>query len=132
MFSSLIKQSSENVLQQVHNINRSEEDEFDETDEEVQQLLQLAEPDTGSSGIILINDVEAAKKLLLKFQQNDSILNDDQLIDDLGDQRLLFEENNICIEAQYNKLKQRLVLRRVSGEMDSYTALCQQLINNVS
>lgn len=89
------------------------------------------------SGSILIDDVklDAAKRLLLKMHeiqdQNDPLLNQ-QLIGggDIADQRILFEENNICIEAQYNELKQRLVLRRVSGEMDRYTALCQQLINN--
>ena len=148
------KKSAENVLQQVHINRNSEEDdqfehldqEFDEADEEVQDLLYKEENLRlneslfhSDSGSILIDDVklDAAKKLLLKMHeiqvQNDPLLNQ-QLIGggDIAEQRILFEENNICIEAQYNELKQRLVLRRVSGEMESYTALCQQLINNMA
>ena len=141
------KKSNENVLQQVHINRNSEEDdqfehldqEFDEADEEVQGLLYKEEQNLfhSDSGSILIDDVklDAAKRLLLKMHeiqdQNDPLLNQ-QLIGDIADQRILFEEKSggICIEAQYNELKQRLVLRRVSGEMDRYTALCQQLINN--
>lgn len=130
----MVQKKNDNVLRQVHKINRSEEDdqfehfepEFDEADEEVRSLLHSTD-----SGSILIDDIklDAAKKLLLKIQeQNDPLLNE-QLIS--GDQRVLFEESDICIEAQYNELKQRLVLRRVSGEMDRYTELCQQLINNI-
>lgn len=89
------------------------------------------------SGIILINDVQAAKRVLLKFQQNEcSLLSEQQqLINDTGDQKLLFEENimndSVCIEAQYNEIKQTLLLRRVSGELENYNALCKQLINNI-
>ena len=85
LFSSLIqKKNNDNVLQQVHNINRSEEDdqfehldqEFDETDEEVRTTLLMNHSAVDGS-ILQLNDVEAAKKLLLKFQgQNDPLLND--------------------------------------------------------
>ena len=140
LISTLIQKK--NDLQHVH-INRSEEDdehfdqEFDEADEEVRCINNYLLHST-DSGSILIDDVNAAKKLFQTFkiqEQNDDL--NDQLIgcedtgEDTGDQRILFEENNICIEAEYNELKQRLVLRRVSGDSNAYTALCHQLINSI-
>ena len=68
---------------------------------------------TTGSGSILIDDVSAATKLL-------------------GCGSLLtFDDNDICIELQWNEIRKHLVLRRVSGDQTRYNNICHELIQNV-
>lgn len=72
---------------------------------------------TTDSGSICIDDMEAAGKLLRKLST--------------GQPRFLYQAQDICIEAEWNQLKKRLVLRRISGDTSQYNSICQQLISNI-
>ena len=83
----------------------------------VQANSSLCPLHTTDSGSICIDDVEAAGKLLRKLNT--------------GQQRFLYQAQDICIEAEWNQLKKHLVLRRISGDCTQYTSICQQLISNL-
>jgi hypothetical protein len=72
---------------------------------------------TTDSGSICIDDFDAASKLLRKLNT--------------GQPRFLYQAQDICIEAEWNQIKNHLVLRRVSGDSTQYNSICQQLISNI-
>lgn len=76
---------------------------------------------TTGSGSILIEDVTAATKLL-------------GCLSPAAPTRgnvLTFDDNDICIELEWNEIRKHLVLRRVSGDQTRYNNICHELIQNV-
>ena len=83
-------------------------------------LRDLGRYQTTGSGSILIEDAAAASKLLGCLSPASPSGN-----------VLTFDDNDICIELQWNEIRKHLVLRRVSGDQTRYNHLCHELIQNV-
>lgn len=76
---------------------------------------------TTGSGSILIEDVTAATKLMGCLSPTTPTRGN----------VLTFDDNDICIELQWNEIRKHLVLRRVSGDQTRYNNICHELIQNV-
>lgn len=76
---------------------------------------------TTGSGSILIEDVTAATKLLGCLNPTAPTRGN----------VLTFDDNDICIELEWNEIRKHLVLRRVSGDQTRYNNICHELIQNV-
>lgn len=85
-----------------------------------QQQLNCPYQTTGS-GSILIEDVTAATKLLDCLSPAAPTHGN----------VLTFDDNDICIELEWNEIRKHLVLRRVSGDQTRYNNICHELIQNV-
>lgn len=76
---------------------------------------------TTGSGSILIEDVTAATKLMGCLSPTTPTRGN----------VLTFDDNDICIELEWNEIRKHLVLRRVSGDQTRYNNICHELIQNV-
>lgn len=76
---------------------------------------------TTGSGSILIEDVTAATKLMGCLSPTTPT----------HPNVLTFDDEDICIELEWNEIRKHLVLRRVSGDQNRYNNICHELIQNV-
>ena len=110
------------------------------------QLRNNLQYQTTGSGSIFIEDVTAATRLMRKLgtcppasATTAPTTNTLTVDDDTGQDCpmgptghvLMFDDNNICIEVEWNDIRKHLVLRRVSGDTTQYTNICKQLIENI-
>jgi hypothetical protein len=86
---------------------------------------------TTGSGSIFIENVEAATRLLRKLGTSPTSEAGKEAATPTTGQVLMFDDNNIAIEVEWNELRKHLVLRRVSGDATQYTNICQQLMSNI-
>ena len=109
-------------LQSINQINK-----FYEKDNQ-RSLYEKEILQTTGSGSIFIENVTTATKLLQKLRDEHEM---NEIGSNLAQGQLLIYDDNICIEVEWNDMLKHLVLRRLSGDVNSYNTICHQLISSL-